>query len=173
MKLINLLSIALLSLLFAGCGSTTYKSEGTVYSNDNSSYRYAFIKNLAGSAGSSSKEEAISIKYDIKVNKESKLNYGGIDNFIIGALLKQGVSVITEEEFTSMERPKPATVLSVEWAVSGREEKAIGFSQEVILLAKDAQTGALIYKGLGEGMGALSEDDIRIALQAALRKFKL
>jgi hypothetical protein len=171
MKLINLLLIALFSLFFIGCSSTTYKSEGTVFIGDNSSYKYAFINNLAGSAGETNVE---STKYDIKINKENELNYGGVDNLIIGTLLKQGISIITEEDFALMKESKSGAILSVEWTVSGRQDRGFGsYSQEVVVIVKDAQTGVLIYKGVGEGMGMAEEDDIRIALLAALKRLKL
>lgn len=164
----NKILIALAVLMISGCASTVYKSEGSMLSKGSNNYSYAYIKN---GINSTKMENDDTIKYDLKINQKNQKE-ATPDRYIIGDLLKRGISIITEDEY-SLKRN--GSVLSVEWVISGKNRKDIlgSYSLEVAVLIRDASTGGLIYKGAGEGMGLTHEDDIRIATLAAIKNLTL
>jgi hypothetical protein len=169
MKDMHLLFIAVSLLLTTGCSNSVYKSTGNTYKINDKNYEYAIIKKQIRTTA---QEGADTEKYDIKINpKYAKI--GAVDNVIIGTLLKQGLSIVTEEQLNALGENSKNFTLVVEWGVSGRDDKFMGYSQEVTVLIKDAVTRQIVYKGSGEGMGEDEIADVRIALEAALVNFNL
>jgi len=99
---------------------------------------------------------------------------GTVDNVIVGSLLKNEISTLSDNEFMKLSKQELNNSIIVEWGISGRINRGKGaYSQEVTVLIRNASTRKLIYKGIGEYIGRTEIDDLRGALLAALKNFKI
>lgn len=111
----------------------------------------------------------------VAVVNSSSLRIGNIENVISGHLLKNGISNVTLNEFSKFNSNQKSKCIIVEWGVSGRNARGSsgGYSQEVTVIIRNALSKELIYKGIGEYIGQTEIDDLRGALLAALKNFKI
>jgi len=162
----TLISIIILS----GCASPasprinlTFQSDGTNYSSLEP-IQYAFIKDKLDISDKT--------KSQVTLAGPSELRIGNIESVIKGSLLKHNISTISYDEFSKLTKDKISRCIIVEWGISGRNGRSdSGYSQEVTVLIKNASSGKLIYKGVGEYMGQTEIDDLKGALFAALKNF--
>jgi hypothetical protein len=153
-------------LLLVGCSSMnkTYQSQGIIYSKM-SDIQFALIKSKLGINDQTQSQ--------IVIADPSSLRIGNVDNVISGALLKNGISTISPDEFTKLTEDQTKKCILVEWGISGRNARSGGYSQEVTVLIKNASSKEMVYQGTGEYYGQTEVDDLRGALLAALKEFKL
>jgi len=148
---------------FSGCGAKVYQSEGKFFKNNINHIEYALIKNQKSMGNNNS----------TNINMESS-RVMDVNSVIVGSLLKQGISTLNYDEFKKLSKESLKNCIILEWGMSGRDEKfGGGYSQEATVLIRSASTKKLIYRGLGEFMGHDEFDDVRGALLASLKKFKV
>ena len=95
--------------------------------------------------------------------------YPRAKNLIESLVTKQGFQPLFGNP-PQLSPARLAETLRLRWAITGRKTRGvIGFSQEVSVTLADYHSGAPVYHGIGEHMGDFNEDDIRGALEAALK----
>ncbi|MFH1008912.1 MAG: hypothetical protein V1800_15665 [Candidatus Latescibacterota bacterium] len=155
-------------VFLSGCAyqvNVTYRSHGTTYASLET-VKYAVIKGQFNMKDQTNSQVAV-------VNATA-LRIGNIESVITGSLLKNGISTMSSDELSELPQDQHARCIIVEWGISGRNSRGIGagYSQEVTVLIKNALSGELVYKGIGEYMGQTEIDDLKGALLAALKDFR-
>ena len=86
---------------------------------------------------------------------------------ISGVLLKKGLIRLPELKQDLLDQ-----TFIVNYGESGRKSKGLGYSIEVTIQFIEAETSKLISTCTAEGMGQTEADDIRIAINHCLEKYK-
>ena len=169
-QILKLAIIGLFTIGFMGCATkinVTFKSEGKII-NKSQNIQFALIKKQKGLTNKESDVTQVSVQH----NTQSRI--GTVDNVIIGSLLKNDISTLSDNEFKKLSKENLLNSIIVEWGISGRINRGDGaYSQEVTVLVRNASTRVLIYQGIGEYIGHTEIDDLRGALLAALKNFKV
>lgn len=155
--------LIILVIALTGCVAinSTYVRQGQLYKPIDS-IQFATIKN----------HHNISDDADTQISV-TNTSSTPIEGVISGYLLKNGISTISSAQLSKLNNSQLSKCLIVEWGVSGRNSRGIiGYSQEVTILMRNALSGELVYKGIGEYMGRTEKDDLKGALLAALTNFK-
>ena len=146
----NILLLILFALLFIfihGC-ATTYKSEHNLSSNRNfENYKYIIIP---------------------RNNQYSNIF---LEEYIEKKALESGFEIIPSENISKSSENDLSIALIARWRVSGRRpvNSFLGsFSQEITVTLDDYFSGHTVYRGIGEHMGKLSDDDLKGAMIAAI-----
>ncbi len=162
----KVLLMVALALATAGCATVnkTYVSEGEMISP---------VSHIEFAVVSTKYDMSDRTGSQVTLASPSALRIGDIENVIVGHFIKLGISTISEEQLDSKTTQQKERCVVVEWGVSGRKSRGYsgGYSQEVSILVRNANSGEMIYRGVGEYMGSTEVDDLRGALLAALENF--
>ena len=157
-QLLTLTSVLLSAILLWGCG--TLKSPIIQQNEPVSSYKYFYVtptSELTSSSGG--------------VYGGLYGTYGGTttkslnpSDVISGVLLKQGMIRLPELDPELLDK-----TLVVNYGESGRRNLNLGYSIEVTIQFLQARTHSVVCICTAEGQGSTEADDIRIAINRALK----
>ncbi len=158
-NLFVLVSVVLCNIMLAGCAAL--KSPEITQSEPLSNYKYFYLTPITTEISSSNGGVYGGNNYLFGGTVSKTVSPGDV---ISGILLKQGMIRLPELDQSLLDQ-----TLIVNYGESGRRNINLGYSIEVTIQFLSAKTHSMVCICTAEGQGSTEADDIRIAINRALK----